>query len=85
MYTTFMALSSQIVFFPQNCGVTAFQLHFHCKNNLGSVKPFCITANLLRRSDRPKQPKNSIFAANLQFLRGLRNRHFLLWQRNRIK
>ena len=48
------ALSSQTVFFYDFYKKTAFQLHFHCGHDLGSVKPFCITANLLRRSDRPK-------------------------------
>ncbi len=49
-----LALSSQTVFFYDFYKKTAFQLHFHCGHDLGSVKPFCITANLLRRSDRPK-------------------------------
>ena len=64
------ALSSQTVFFYDFYKKTAFQLFLGCKNHLGSVKPDCMATIMLRRSDRPKQPKNSIFAVNLQFLRG---------------
>ena len=47
-------LSSQTVFFLQNCMVTAFQLFLGCKNHHGSVTPNRMATETLRK---PKMAK----------------------------
>ena len=42
------ALSGQTVFFYDFYEKTAFQLHFHCGHDLGSVKLCRMATNLLR-------------------------------------